>query len=443
MPTLELSMIVKNGAGGLARCLASVRGVADRITLGDTGSTDDTVAIALAFGATIVPVAWRDDFAAARNAVLAQAVGDWVLFLDADEMLDPAAAMEIPRLMADPGVAGYDVTTWNYVMDAGFRSSGEQARGNPMVVGEAGAYPKYFPSGNTRLFRRDPRVYFEHCVHETVGDRIDTLGLRRRAAKFVIHHFGYVEDGAGRRAQKDGLYYELALKKVACAPDSYQAILGAGIAELDHAKRAAVALPYFERAIALGPAGASGWVYAGICLTRLGRHGEALTHLRRAIGLDPGNMLAASTVGDVCFQRAEYGEARRAYERAVELGDGSALTQAKLGAAEVHLGESDAGMARVEAAVRGSPESGELCDIYATAAFLAGRCGEACAAARRRLGMKDVSAFHFLLAATLHRHSGRDEEAQGIVENGVCCFPDDGDLRNMMGKRGDAGSLRE
>lgn len=56
MPTVELSMIVKNGAPGIARCLASVQGIADRITIGDTGSTEDTLQIAREFGASIVSV---------------------------------------------------------------------------------------------------------------------------------------------------------------------------------------------------------------------------------------------------------------------------------------------------------------------------------------------------------------------------------------------------
>ena len=49
-PTLELSMIVKNGAKGLARCLESVAGLVDRITIGDTGSSDETSEIAARTG---------------------------------------------------------------------------------------------------------------------------------------------------------------------------------------------------------------------------------------------------------------------------------------------------------------------------------------------------------------------------------------------------------
>ena len=71
-PTIELSRIVKNGARGLPACLASVRGIADRIVIGDTGSTDDGMAIARGFGAEIFNVPWTEDYAAARNGALAR-----------------------------------------------------------------------------------------------------------------------------------------------------------------------------------------------------------------------------------------------------------------------------------------------------------------------------------------------------------------------------------
>ena len=77
---LSLAMIVKNEARCLARCLRSVRAVVDEIIVADTGSTDDTVKIAGDFGAKVIRFEWINDFAAARNAALAQATGDLLGF---------------------------------------------------------------------------------------------------------------------------------------------------------------------------------------------------------------------------------------------------------------------------------------------------------------------------------------------------------------------------
>ena len=91
MPTVGLSMIVKNEAQTLAACLQSVSGVVSQIVIADTGSTDNTADIAREFGATVISVPWENHFANARNAALQLMQTDWVLVLDADEELDGEA----------------------------------------------------------------------------------------------------------------------------------------------------------------------------------------------------------------------------------------------------------------------------------------------------------------------------------------------------------------
>src|ERR1700689_5331380 len=115
MPTVELSMIVKDEESTLARCLETVRSIVDEIVIADTGSTDATVQIARSYRARVVDVPWEHDFSKARNAALRHGRCDWVLFLDADELLDPVEAKEIAMLVANPAVMGYDVHIWNYV----------------------------------------------------------------------------------------------------------------------------------------------------------------------------------------------------------------------------------------------------------------------------------------------------------------------------------------
>src|ERR1051325_8465006 len=87
--TLSICMIVRDNEDTLARCLESVRPIADEIVVVDTGSKDSTVGIAENFGAIIGNFEWCDDFAAARNAALRLATCKWVLSIDADEWLSP------------------------------------------------------------------------------------------------------------------------------------------------------------------------------------------------------------------------------------------------------------------------------------------------------------------------------------------------------------------
>ena len=84
---LSLSMIVRNEAERLERCLASVAGFVDEMVLLDTGSSDATIAIAESCGAVVHQLPWPGDFAPARNAALQHVRGDWVRVLDADAVL--------------------------------------------------------------------------------------------------------------------------------------------------------------------------------------------------------------------------------------------------------------------------------------------------------------------------------------------------------------------
>ncbi len=91
MNTLALVVIARNEARCIARCLRSFAGHVDRMLVLDTGSTDNTVALARAAGAEVQHFDWCDDFAAARNAALRAAGADWHLVVDADEWLDSGA----------------------------------------------------------------------------------------------------------------------------------------------------------------------------------------------------------------------------------------------------------------------------------------------------------------------------------------------------------------
>ena len=84
---LSVCMIVKNEEKTLARCLYSIKDIADEIVVVDTGSTDKTTDIAQEFGAKVFSLDWKDDFSAARNFSLEKATGAWILIIDADEVL--------------------------------------------------------------------------------------------------------------------------------------------------------------------------------------------------------------------------------------------------------------------------------------------------------------------------------------------------------------------
>ncbi|MFC4807987.1 glycosyltransferase [Paenibacillus sp. GCM10023250] len=87
MITVSLCMIVKDEEHVLGRCLASVHDLVDEIIIVDTGSSDRTKEIAATYTNRIFDFPWRDDFAAARNFSFEQATMDYIMWLDADDVL--------------------------------------------------------------------------------------------------------------------------------------------------------------------------------------------------------------------------------------------------------------------------------------------------------------------------------------------------------------------
>jgi GT2 family glycosyltransferase/tetratricopeptide (TPR) repeat protein len=171
---LSVCLIVKDEEDMLASCLESVADLADEIIVYDTGSTDRTIAVARAAGASVVEGYWDDSFARARNAALAHTHGEWVLSLDADETLlaDPAS---LRALLADrrSDVEAYLVAIENL-----------HGAGNARSVHTA-----------VRLFRRKSCTW-KHRLHEQVvaaGDSGRRLTIGYLSGTRIIHR-GYAAE---------------------------------------------------------------------------------------------------------------------------------------------------------------------------------------------------------------------------------------------------------
>lgn len=98
--TVSLCMIVKDEQDTLDRCLSSVHDLVDEIVIVDTGSTDRTKEIASAYTDKIVDFVWVNDFSKARNFAFSHATKDYILWLDADDVLLEADRFKLKELAA-------------------------------------------------------------------------------------------------------------------------------------------------------------------------------------------------------------------------------------------------------------------------------------------------------------------------------------------------------
>lgn len=166
---LTLLVMARNEAHQVGRCLDSVPFADEKIVV-DSGSSDDTQAVAARHGARVVAQAWLG-FGPQRNFATTLARNDWILFLDADEELTPALAAELEARLPDLEARG----------SAGARLLRSATyMGRPMrfyrpMVGE--------PHG--RLYHRGRARWTDARVHETLVFQGDAPTLR---APFLHHH---------------------------------------------------------------------------------------------------------------------------------------------------------------------------------------------------------------------------------------------------------------
>lgn len=170
---MSLCLIVKNERERLLNCINSARQIVNEVVVVDTGSTDDTVKIARAAGARVFSYSWQGNFSDARNYALEQATGQWILILDADEVLAPLDVNYFNKLLADDQVEGYFVSIQSYQGDGG----------------------EIMTDNVVRLFKNNPLYRFSGAIHEQVAPSIlkETAGKGLQACSLLINHYGYLD----------------------------------------------------------------------------------------------------------------------------------------------------------------------------------------------------------------------------------------------------------
>jgi len=176
MTTLSLCMIVKNEAATLPRCLKSVASIVDEMIIVDTGSTDDTIAICESFGARVISYQWDQHFANARNFGLQEALGDWILWIDADEELDQQAKTQIKEKIS--------IVSADMILLPLYHYYGKQV---PVNTTEK------FISHQNRLFRNHIGIQFFNRIHEQAQHTDPNKTIAYERIDVPIHHYGYLQ----------------------------------------------------------------------------------------------------------------------------------------------------------------------------------------------------------------------------------------------------------
>ena len=233
----------------------------------------------MAFGAHVVDFPWVDDFSKARNFALSQASGDWILVLDADEILSARDHDKFRKLInsVQTGPAAFCIRTRNYTRHV--NAVGWQPNTGEYPEEEG---PGWIPSDKVRLFTNDARIRFSHAVHELVEPALRKLNIAVSTCDIPVHHYGKLQEG--KTHEKTRVYSNLSRKK------------------LKKTHRDSVAL----RELAIQS-------------SQLGRHEEALNLWKELLKRQPQSAEAHLNIGTACWNLARYAEAADFADKALRL----------------------------------------------------------------------------------------------------------------------------
>lgn len=159
MQELSVTIITLNEEGNIRECLESVKW-ADEIVVSDSGSTDRTIDICREYGAKVFQDEWLG-FGRQKNLCIERASNDWILNIDADEMVTPLLREEIERVLEDRGGCdGFYIPRKSFFLGRWIRHCG------------------WYPDYNLRLFKKGKGRFNEREVHEAVelNGRVGYLG---------------------------------------------------------------------------------------------------------------------------------------------------------------------------------------------------------------------------------------------------------------------------
>jgi GT2 family glycosyltransferase/glycosyltransferase involved in cell wall biosynthesis/Flp pilus assembly protein TadD len=332
--TLSLCMIVKNEEAHLAKCLMSVKPIVDEMIVVDTGSSDRSKDIAALLGAKVFEFPWTNDFSEARNYSLSHTSGDWVLVLDADEVISPQDYEKISRLTRRKPTTSiaYRMVTRNYTDQAGSRGWVEN---EGHYAGEETG-KGWVPSPKVRLFANHRQIRFTNPVHELVEPALERLGIGVKECNVPVHHYGRLD--RDKLLAKGKEYFRLGLAKIEqCKGD------GKALREL------------------------------AIQASEIGEYDEAVRIWKQVLAVQPNDAVAHMNMGFAYLMMRQYAETISASRKAMELDPGLREAIINYSAAEMIAGDIRTAISTLEALLKNNPNYPPAMGRLATAYLVAGR----------------------------------------------------------------------
>lgn len=409
---LTLCMIAGNEEERLGKCLESVQGLVDEIVVVDTGSTDRTVEIAESFGAKLGYFPWNDNFSDARNASLELATGDWIMWLDPDDLLPREMHGKIREAMARG--LGKKVAYFWVLDDQGYE---------PVTCLQM------------RLVPNLPGVKFSQPIHEQLTPSLQAIGVTCEPTDIRVVHTGYTTPEVVRAKQER--YLGIMEKWLEDHPDDYIVRTHAAQTYYIHG-RLEEAIDAYGRVIEDSACRedhnliieTTARLFLGRCCIRLERYDEALDYLLRAYELDDEYALTCLTLGECYTRMGRHDEALEVLARARRFEDkvtfsatDPVATRYSIRFAEGEnleaLGRLDESLRAYSEAAEADPRRSSALGAMSTVYRKLGDREKAVAALDLAIEADPENLQHAFNRGTFYLEDGADEEARRLFEQVV------------------------
>lgn len=373
---LTLCMIVKNEEATLPLTLASVKDVVDEMVVLDTGSGDRTCEIAREFGARVYHFEWCDDFSAARNECLKHAKGDWILVLDADEVLVPQILPQIQQVI-----------------------QGDRTLLINLIRQEIGASQSPY-SLVSRLFRNRHDIRFSRPYHAMVDDSVAEILQREpewkigALADVAIWHSGYHKDAIAAKSKFQKAQAAMERYITYYPSDAYASSkLGALYVESGQIQRGIDLLTKGLTAVALDDSIVYELNYhLGIAYRQQQQFVKAKEHYQAAINTNvfPAIKLGAyNNLGNLLKDEGDLTSAEKAYKAALKIDPNFATGHYNLGLTLKAGGNLADAIAYYRQAIKIDPEHAEAHQNLAVALLKIGKMPESLAEFKKAIALHE------------------------------------------------------
>jgi glycosyltransferase involved in cell wall biosynthesis len=212
--SIALLLMIKDEFNSAKNIIKSVEGICDEKVIVITGDKK----VKESGECKILYFPWCDDYSAPLNAGLRLITSKWVLRLDSDEEIDEINLKRVQKAVSlRDDVSAYEVSQRGY-LPRNRREFGVKS------VPEYKGYTNAVDDGCIRLFRNDPRVFFEFNTHETLYNSLRRAKLKYVKSNIVIHHWGKLN-----MKNKAPYYYKLAKDRLRRYPEEYQSYYYVGV----------------------------------------------------------------------------------------------------------------------------------------------------------------------------------------------------------------------